>query len=214
MSETTNAHRLFWLALFLPVNVLFQALCFAFGSFRPDLDTAVFAIVLSKAAYFLMVLFGIYSLKIVWRSVAGMSSRGAAWTYRLAGLASVGALLALHAEQAYQFGRTEREIRRNMISANKTLPAPPQAGVRTDLVRLEHRDWVYVSTMTQLQASQVDGKKFAAAVRHALSGTICTVEWHRRLFQLGLRIRYVYRDRHGDIISDEAFGADTCPGKA
>ena len=208
-----NAHKLFWLALFLPVNVLFQAVCFAVWPFRPDLDSAVFATVMLKAAYFLMVLYGIFALKIVWRSVAGMSSRGAAWAYRAVGLASVGALLAIHAEPAYQFGRTEREIRRDMISTNKTLPSSPQAGVRIDRVRLERRDWVYESTMTQLLASQIDRGKFAAAARDALSGTTCAVEWHRRLFGLGVRIRYVYRDRYGDIIADEAFGTDTCSGK-
>lgn len=209
-----NAHRLFWLALFIPVNVIFQALCFASGSLHPALDSAVVVIVLVKATYFLMVLFGIFSLKIVWRSVAGMPSRGTAWTYRVAGLATIGALLVIHAGHAYQFGRAEREIRRNMISVNKTLPALFQAGVREDPVRLERRDWVYETTMTQLQASQIDREKFAAAARQALSGTICAVEWHRRLFGFGVQIRYVYRDRYGDIIADEAFGIKTCAGKA
>ena len=211
--RAVNVHRLFWFGLFLPVNVLLQALCFAFWTFRPDLDSAVFVIVLLKAAYFLMALYGIFALKIVWRSVAGMSSQGAAWTYRAVGLATVGALLAVHAEHAYQFGRTEREIRRNMISTNKTLPSAPQPGVRIDQVRLERRDWVYESTMTQLQVSQIDRGKFIAAARHALDGTTCAVEWHRRLFGFGVRIRYVYRDRYGDIIADEAFGTDSCSGR-
>lgn len=209
-----NAHGLFWLALFFPVNVMFQALCFASLPFRPDLDSAVPFILLFKATYFLMVLFGIFSLKIVWRSVAGMSSRRGAWTYRAVGLASIGALLAMHAEQVYQFGRTEREIRRTMISVNNTLPLAPQSGVRTDPVRLERRDWVYESTMTQLQASQIDRGKFTAAIRNALIEPACASEWNRRLLQLGVRIRYVYRDRDGDIIADQAFSADACSGKA
>lgn len=208
-----NPHKLFWLAFFFPINVLFQALCFALGPFRPDLDSAAVVIVLVKATYFLMVLFGIFSLKIVWQSVACMSSHGTVWTYRVVGLATIGALLAIHAEDVYQFGRVEREIRRNMISANKILPSAHQAGVRADQVRLEHRDWVYDLTMTQLQANQIDRRRFTAAIRQALNGTTCTVEWHRRLFRLGIRIRYVYRDRDGHIIADEAFGTDTCSGR-
>ena len=209
-----NPRRFFWFALFLPVNLLFQALCFASGAFRPDLDAAVPFILLFKSAYFLMVLYGIFSLKILWRSVAGLPSRQSAWTYRVAGLLSIGALLAMHAEQAYQFGRTEREIRRNMISLNSALPLAPQSGVRTDPVRLERRDWIYESTMAQLQASQIDRKKFNAAIRNALVGPACASEWNRRLFLLGVRVRYVYRDRNGEVLVDEAFGADSCPGKA
>ena len=211
--KAMRPHRLFWLGLFLPVNLLFQAICFAYYAYRPDLDAAVFFILLFKTAYFLMVLYCVCSLKMVWGSAAQMSSRAGAWSYRIMGLATLAALLAFHGEHAYQFGRAEREIRRNMMSVNRTLPLAPQAGVRTDQVVLEGRNWVYRLTMTQLQAGQIDRAGFSAAVRGALSGTICALEWHRRLLGLGVRIHYVYRDRSGNVIADEAFGADTCAGK-
>ena len=213
MKKTMNAHRIFFLTLFFPVNVLFQALCFASLSFRPDLGSAGFFILLLKATYFLMTFFSIYYLKFVWRSVADMLSPRAAWTYRVAGLAAIAALLFMHAEHVYQFGQAEREIRRNLISTNKTLPSPPYAGVRADLVRLERRDWVYEITMTQLSVNQIDRAKFAASIR-AQSGIFCAIPWHRRLFELGVRVRYLYLDRDGGIVADEAFGSDTCSGRA
>jgi hypothetical protein len=100
-----------------------------------------------------------------------------------------------------------------MFAANKLLPSPPQAGVRTDQVRLERRDWIYESTMTELQASQINKEKFGAIIRPMLSGTICTEAWHRRLLAIQVRIRHVIRDRSGETIADESFGPETCPDK-
>lgn len=126
---------------------------------------------------------------------------------------SIAALLVVHAGSVYQFGRMEREINRNMLSANKALPITPQAGLRVDRVRLERRDWIYASTLTQQLAAQIDRAKFGAAVRPALAGAICADAWQRRLLGMGVRIRYVYRDRNGEPVADEAFERNTCPGK-
>lgn len=211
MTKTTSPHDLFWFGLFIPVNTLFQAVCFSLASLHLNLDSFVLTIVLVKAIYFLMVLFGIYFVKILWQAVADLPSQRVAWTYRLLGLASVGALLGVQAPDVYQFGRAEREIRRTMIAANKTFPSAPQAVVRTDHVRLENRDWVYESTMTQLQASQINREKFGVVLRQILSGTACAEALHRRLFQQNVRIRYVIRDRNGETVADESFGANNCP---
>ena len=143
----------------------------------------------------------------------GLPSRTAVWAYRLAGLASVAALLAVHADSVYQFGRMEREINRNMLSANKTLPITPQAGLRVDRVTLERRDWIYESTLTQQLAAQIDRAKFGMTVRPVLAGVICADAWQRRLLDMGIRIRYVYRDRNGEPVADESFAPGTCPGK-
>jgi hypothetical protein len=176
-----------------------------------DLDSFVPTVLLVKAVYFVMVLVGIFSLTSTWRAVTVMSSVRLVWGYRLLGLASIGALLAVHASTVYQFGRTEREVQRNMFAANQQLPASPQAGVRTDRIRLERRDWIYESTMTELQASQINKEKFGVLVRPLLSSTICIEAWHRRLLAMHLRIRHVIFDRSGEIIADESFGPETCP---
>ena len=208
-----DVQKLFWLVFFVPVNLLFQAALFALVAIHPALDSAPYVIVVVKAAYFLMVGFGVLSLRAVWQSIGGLPSRTAARAYRLAGLLSIAALLVVHADSVYQFGRVEREINRNMLSANKTLPITPQAGLRVDRVKLEGRDWIYESTLTQQLAAKVDRAKFGAAVRPALTGAICADAWQRRLLGMGIRIRYVYRDRNGDLVADESFERGTCPGK-
>lgn len=208
-----DVQRFFWLVFFVPVNLLFQAALFALVSIQPALDSAPYVIVAVKTAYFLMVCFGVLSLRAVWQSIGELPSRTAAWAYRLAGLASIAALLVVHADSVYQFGRIEREIIRTMLSANKTLPITPQAGLRVDRVKLERRDWIYESTLTQQLAAQIDRAKFGTAVRPALAGVICADAWQHRLLGLGIRIRYAYRDRNGELVADESFERSTCPGK-
>ncbi|MFA5912025.1 MAG: hypothetical protein WC830_00560 [Burkholderiales bacterium] len=160
-----------------------------------------------------MVGFGVLSLRALWQPIGDLPSRAAVWGYRLAGSLSIAALLVVHAGSVYQFGRMEREINRNMLSANKALPITPQAGLRVDRVKLERRDWIYASTLTQQLAAQIDRAKFGAAVRPALAGAICADAWQRRLLGMGVRIRYVYRDRNGEPVADEAFERSTCPEK-
>ena len=191
-------------------NILFQMLCFSLEPLHLNLESFVPVVLLVKTVYVLMALLGIISLKVLWRTVPDLSSQRLAWTYRLLGMTSIGALLVIHAPHVYQFGRAEREVQRNMVATNKTLPSSPQAGVRTEQVRLENRDWIYESTMTQLQASQINREKFGVAIRPMLSGTTCTDPWHRRLLGSRVRIRYVIRDRNGETIADESFGANTC----
>jgi len=208
-----EVQRFFWLAFFVPVNLLFQAALFALVPIQPALDTAPYVIVAVKAAYFLMVGFGVLTLRAIWQPIGALPSRTAVWAYRLAGLLSIAALLVVHADSVYQFGRVEREINRNMLSANKTLPITPQAGLRVDRVKLERREWIYESTLTQQLATQIDRAKFGMAIRPALAGAICADAWQRRLLGMGIRIRYVYRDRNGEPVADEAFERSTCPGK-
>ena len=208
-----DVHRIFWLVFFVPVSLLFQAALFALVAIEPALDAAPYVIVAVKAAYFLMVGSSVLSLRALWQPLAGLPSRIAVWAYRLAGAASIAVLLLVHAGSVYQFGRIEREIIRTMLSANKTLPITPQAGLRVDRVRLERRDWIYESTLTQQLAAQVDRAKFGAAVRPALAGVICADAWQRRLLGLGIRIRYAYRDRNGAPVADEAFERGACPAK-
>ena len=208
-----DAQRFFWLAFFVPVNLLFQAALFALVSIQPALDSAPYVVVAVKTAYFLTVCFGVLTLRAVWQPIDGLPSRTAVWAYRLVGLVSIAALLVVHARSVYQFGRMEREINRNMLSANKALPITPQAGLRVDRVTLERRDWIYESTLTQQLAAQIDRAKFGMAVRPALAGAICADAWQRRLSGMGIRIRYVYRDRNGELVIDEPFGRSTCSGK-
>jgi hypothetical protein len=208
-----DVQRFFWLVFFVPVNLLFPAALFALVPIQPALDSAPYVVVAVKAAYFLMVGFGVLSLRTVWQPLDDLPSRTAVWGYRLAGSLSIAALLVVHAGSAYQFGRVEREINRNMLSANKALPITPQAGLRVDRVKLERREWIYASTLTQQLAAQIDRAKFGAAVRPVLAGVICADAWQRRLLGLGIRIRYVYRDRNGEPVVDEVFERGTCPGK-
>jgi len=208
-----EVQRFFWLVFFVPVNLLFPAALFALVSIQPALDSAPYVVVAVKAAYFLMVGFGVLCLRALWQPIGDLPSRAAVWGYRLAGSLSIAALLVVHAGSVYQFGRMEREINRNMLSANKALPITPQAGLRVDRVKLERRDWIYASTLTQQLAAQIDRAKFGAAVRPALAGAICADAWQRRLLGMGVRIRYVYRDRNGEPVADEAFERSTCPEK-
>lgn len=208
-----DVQRFFWLVFFVPVNLLFQAALFALVSIQPALDSAPYVIVAVKTAYFLMVCFGVLTLRAVWQSIDDLPSRKAVWAYRLAGLVSIAALLVVHAKSVYQFGRMEREIIRVMLSANKTLPLTPQAGVRLDRVTLERRDWINESTLTQQLAAKIDRAKFRQAVRPALAGVICADAWQHRLLGMGIRIHYVYRDRNGELVVDESFERSTCPGK-
>ncbi len=209
-----DVQRFFWLVFFVPVNLLFQAALFALVPIQPALDSAPYVVVAVKAAYFLMVGFGVLTLRAVWQPMDDLPSRTAVWAYRLAGLLSIAALLVVHAGSVYQFGRMEREINRNMRSANKALPITPQAGLRVDRVKLERRDWIYESTLTQQLAAQIDRAKFRVTVRPALAGAICADAWQRRLLGVGVRIRYVYRDRNGGLVADESFERSTCSGKA
>jgi hypothetical protein len=208
-----DVQRFFWFVFFVPVNLLFPAALFALVSIQPALDSAPYVVVAVKAAYFLMVGFGVLSLRAVWQPLDDLPLRTAVWAYRLAGVLSIAALLVVHAASVYQFGRTEREINRNMLSANKALPMTPQPGLRVDRVTLERRDWIYESTLTQQLAAQMDRAKFRTAVRPALAGAICADAWQRRLLGMGIRIRYVYRDRNGALVADESFERSTCPGK-
>lgn len=208
-----EVQRFFWLVFFVPVNLLFQAALFALVSIQPALDSAPYVIVAVKAAYFLMVGFGVLTLRALWQPLHDLPSRTAVWAYRLAGSLSIAALLVVHAGSVYPFGRMEREINRTMLSANKALPLTPQAGLRVDRVTLERRDWIYASTLTQQLAAQIDGAKFRTAIRPALAAAICADAWQRRLLGMGIRIRYVYRDRNGELVADEPFERSTCPGK-
>jgi len=208
-----DVQRFFWLAFFVPVNILFQAALFALASIQPALDSAPYVIVAVKAVYFLMVCFGVLTLRAVWQSIDKLPSRKAVWAYRLAGLVSIAALLVVHGKSVYQFGRMEREIIRTMLSANKNLPVTPQAGLRVDRVTLERRDWINQSTLTRQLAAQIDRAKFRQVTRPVLARVICADAWQHRLLGMGIRIRYVYRDRNGELIVDELFEPSTCSGK-
>jgi hypothetical protein len=208
-----DVQRFFWLAFFIPANILFQAVLFAILSIQPALDSAPYVVVVVKAAYFSMICFGVLTLWRVWQPLGGLPSQTAVWAYRLAGLVSIAALLVVHAGRAYQFGRVEREINSNMQSANKNLPITPQAGLRIDRVKLERRDWIFESTLTQQLAAKVDRAKFGRAIRPGIAGLVCADAWQRKLLEMGIRIRYVYRDRNGELIADEPFQRGTCSGK-
>ena len=208
-----DVQRFFWLAFFVPVNILFQATLFALVSIQPALDSAPYEIVAVKTAYFLMVCFGVLTLRALWQSIDDVPSRAAVWAYRLAGLMSIAVLLVVHAKSVYQFGRMEREIIRIMLSANKNLPVTPQAGLRVDRVILKRRDWINEATLTQQLAAQIDRVKFRHVVRPVLARVICADAWQYRLLGMGIRVRYVYRDRNGELVVDESFERSTCPGK-
>ena len=208
-----DLQKVFWLAFIVPANLLFPAVLFALVSIQPALDSAPYVIVAVKTAYFLMVCFGVLTLRAVWPSIEELPSRKTVWVYRLAGLASIAALLIVHAKSVYQFGQLEREVIRNMLSANKSLPVTPQPGLRVDRVTLERRDWISESTLTQQLAAQIDRAKFRQVVRPGLAHIICADAWQHRLLGMGIRIRYIYRDRDGDLVVDESFERSTCPGK-
>lgn len=213
LKNATSAHTLFWFGLFIPLSVVFQALCFFIGSLRPNADFPVAEVILVKSAYFGMVALGIFALKHVWQSVNGLSSRKIIWTYRLLALASLIALLMIHSQSMYQFGRIEREMQRNMTAANKAFPSSPIAGVRFDRIRLKNRDWIQELTMTEIQATQINKDKFGAAIRPMLSSAMCAEPWSQHLLESQIQVRYVIRDRNGELIADEAFSADACSRK-
>lgn len=76
-----DAQRFFWLVFFVPVNLLFQAALFALVSIQPALDSAPYVVVAVKAAYFLMVGFGVLSLRALWQPIGDLPSRTAVWAY-------------------------------------------------------------------------------------------------------------------------------------
>jgi hypothetical protein len=124
-------------------------------------------------------------------------------------LVSILVFLAAHSERAYRFGILEREIGREVVKMNSGEAAVLQAGVIYK-VRVAERAWYYEFGLPGVSVSQLDLVKFRTTVRASLVGTICSDPWIQRLVSANIAIHYVYRDRDGQLIADEAFGKDAC----
>lgn len=205
-----HVHGLFWFGLFLPVNVVFQGLCFEFGSFQFELDSALYWIAFFKTAYFLMFIGGVVVLQRLWQALAERPERRWGGIYRGVGLVSVAALLIMHGEAAYHLGRPEREIHRQMRALNKLLGSVPQGEAWVEPIQLRHREWVYA---VRLAHEPADPAEFSRQLQSTLKPAICSDAWTQRLFEFGVRIHVVYRDSMGGVVADEAFVAADCAGR-
>jgi len=204
-----RASRLFWFGFFLPVNILFHVLAYALLGTEPNLDHVVVVIVAIKTAYFGLVTYAVLALWAAWRASAEEQLLRHRWLYLCAGLVSIVVFLAVHSERAYRFGILEREIGREVVKMNLGEAATLQAGV-TPKVRVAERAWYYEFGLTGVSVSQLDLVKFRTIVRASLVGAVCSDPWMQRLVSANIAIHYVYRDREGQLIADEAFGKDTC----
>jgi len=201
--------RLFWLGFFLPVNLLFHVLAYALLGTEPNLDHAVVVIVAIKTAYFGLVTYAVLALWAVWRASEEEQLLRRRWLYLCAGLVSIVVFLAVHSERAYQFGILEREIGREVVKMNLGEAAALQAGVMPK-VRVTERAWYYEFGLPGVSVSQLDPVKFREIVRASIVGTVCADPWAQRLVSANIAIHFVYRDRDGQLIADEAFGKDAC----
>lgn len=201
--------RRFWPGFFLPVNILFHGLAYTLLGNELNLDRATLIIVATKTVYLGLVIYAMLALWGVWQASAEGPSARHRGMYLFWGLVSIVVFLAAHSERAYRFGIFEREIRREVVKINSVGSAAQQAEGLLG-VRIRERDWYYDFGFPGLLISQIDLVRFKATVSASLVGIVCSDPWTQRLISANIAIHYVFRDRDGQVITDEIFGKDVC----
>ena len=209
-SRRLTAAYLFWVALFIPVNLLLQPAWLAIEIFPPRLDLTPAVVALVKLMYFLSVCWGVYVLAKLWPGLAALPSKVAAMGYRLAGLASIGALMVVHAPAIYHYGELERTVYREVRAANQSTPAVVGPGVRQEQIQLGAREITYEFILTSAVASQVDLVKIREAIRPPLIAAICVDKKLVRLLNHGVALHYVYRDKNGHTLAILSVMRENC----
>jgi hypothetical protein len=209
-----RAVRLFWIALFLPVNLLFQPLWFALLSISPPMDSPLGWTTFVKLSYFLSVCWAVLLLAKIWPSLKPARSRAITWAYRLIGLASVTALLVAHAPRMYQFGRPERDLFSEIRRINKTLPLQVGPGIRLDATRLGKSEIAYEYTLTGAEVLQLDRRKIQPVIFNSVKNLICRDEKQTKLLAQGVWLHYAYRERNGRLLAAFSLGQRSCAGGA
>ena len=209
-SRRLTAAYLFWVALFIPVNLLLQPAWLAIATLPPRLDLTPAVVALVKLIYFLSVCWGFYVLAKLWAGLSALPSQAAAMGYRLAGLASIGALMVVHAPAIYQYGELERTVYREVRAANQSTPATAGPGVRQEQIRLGAREITYEFTLTGVVASQVDPGKIREAIRTTLIAAICIDKKLVRSLNHGIALHYVYRDKNGHTLAILSVMRENC----
>jgi hypothetical protein len=210
-SRRLTASNLFWVTLFIPVNLLLQPAWFAVVSLPPRLDVTPSVVALVKVMYFLSVCWSFYVLAKLWPGLAALPSQAAAMGYRLAGLASIGALMVVHAPAIYRYGELERTVYREVRAANQSIPAMVGPGVRQEQIRLGAREITYEFTLTGVVASPVDPGKIREAIRTPLIAAICVDKKVVRTLNHGVALQYVYRDKDGQPLAELSVMRENCP---
>ena len=209
-SKRLTAANLFWVALFLPVNLLLQPAWLAIETIPPRLDVTPAVVALVKMIYFLSVCWGFYVLAKLWPELAAAPSKAAAMGYRLIGLASIGALMVVHSPAIYRYGELERTLYREVRAANQSTPAAVGPGVRQEQIRLGAREITYEFTLTGVVASQVDLVKIREAIRTPLIAAICVDKKLARSLNHGVALQYVYRDKNGHTLAILSVMRENC----
>ena len=209
-SRRLTAANLFWVALFIPVNLLLQPAWFAIANVPPRLDMTPAIVALVKMMYFLSVCWGFHRLAKLWPGLAALPSKAAAMGYRLAGLASIGALMVMHAPAIYRYGELERMVYREVRTANPSTPVAAGPGVQLDRIRLGAREITYEFTLTAVAASQVDPGKIRESIRGPLTATICADKKLVSTLNHGVALHYMYRDKDGKPLTDLSVMRENC----
>ncbi len=209
-SRRLTAANLFWVALFIPVNLLLLPAWFAIATIPPRLDVTPAVVALVKLMYFLSVCWSFYVLAILWPGLAALPSQAAAMGYRLAGLASIGALMVVHAPAIYRYGELERTVYREVRAAKQSIPASVGPGVRQEQIRLGAREITYEFTLTGVVASQVDLGKIREAIRTSLIAAVCADKKLVGTLDHGVALHYVYRDKNGQTLAILSVTRENC----
>ena len=209
-SRRLTAAKLFWVALFIPVNLLLLPAWFAIANVPPRLDVTPAIVALVKMMYFLSVCWGFYVLAKLWPGLAALPSKAAAMGYRLAGLASIGALMVVHAPAIHRYGDLERMVYREVRAANPSTPVAAGPGVQLDRIRLGAREITYEFTLTAVAASQVDPGKIRESIRGPLMAAICADKKLVSTLNHGVALHYAYRDKDGKPLTDLSVMRENC----
>ena len=200
----------FWVALFIPVNLLLQPAWFAIATLPPRLDMTPAVVALVKLMYFMSVCWGFYMLAKLWPGLTALPSQTAAMGYRLAGLVSLGALMVVHAPAIYRYGELERTVYREVRAAQQSIPVAAGPGVRLEKVLLGAHRITYEYSLTGVTASQVDLGKIREAIRGSLMAAICPDKKLMLTLKHGVALHYVYRDKDGQPITDLSVIHENC----
>lgn len=200
----------FWLGFFLPVNGLFEAIFFLGRGYRPDLNQVLWLTATYQSLFFLCASYAVLSLRFVWDDL-GDEANGKSWCYRFAGLISIGLLLFLHAGEVYRFGQFEHEVHRNMLIANRQLPAEQPGNVRAEPIKIQARVWTYSTSFNALTRQQIDSDSLTRKARDPLLASVCTDPWQTLLLAHDVTVRFRYLDRNGQQVAEIDFQPGICP---